>query len=277
MPFQQNVAFPVGPLALAIGNDILDHSVNDYDAIAPMFDEIMGIDFHAATHHLRQEVAATVARGSSLACLDLCCGTGLFFDLLAGRFDLVGTGLDRSAGQIGMARNRPARSQCSYAVGDIRQTVFPSGVDLVTINFDALNHLGSRADWRNVIRRAHEALREGGALLLDVNLPDRLLHDWNAPEVIAKPEVVYIQLARPAVLEKEGVRRQTPVIMFKHDGDGRFSRYGMLIEQFAIPLDELCAMISESGFSDIQILQDASPLPMGHIFNKHRAFVSARR
>lgn len=271
--------FPVGAMAMFADVDAEPCQANDYDPIATVFDTVMADDFHAVTHHMREQVAASVARTDAIRCLDLCCGTGLFFELLAPRFHLDGVGLDRSRGQIlvAEARSHLARASLRYSVGDVREVMFPSDVDLATINFDALNHLGSREQWRDVLGRACASLRVGGKLLIDVNLPARLANDWDSPEVIVKPEVVYIQLARPPIFEDGGVRRQTPIVLFLRGNDGRFVKRHMLIEQFAIPLEGLCELLRACGFSHLEMLQESTPNPQGHIFNKNRAFLAATR
>lgn len=250
--------------------------VNDYDPIAPAFDAVMGQDFHDATHHLRQGIAAELFSGTPLRCLDLCSGTGLFLDRLSQTIPLIGHGLDLSRGQVDIAIERNAGGRIQYSVADVTIAAFPNEMDLVSINFDALNHLPT-PKWHEVLARSRESLRPGGALILDVNLPDRLTSDWEAPEVIIKDDFAYVQLGLPFMRLGSAVTRRTPMIVFRREASGSFLRSEALIEQHAIPLQELVAQLIGVGFSTVDIIQDSSASPKGHIFNKNRAFLRANR
>jgi SAM-dependent methyltransferase len=252
--------------------------INDYDEIAPVFDAVMGFDFHQATHYLR-EAAINKKKWASgpFRCLDLCCGTGLFFHKLAHRFSFDGLGLDCSKKQIEFAVQRTAKLGARYSVVDVASATFPEHLDLVTINFDALNHLRAPSMWLRVFQRIYRALNKNGLLIFDINLPERLCEDWDAPEVIVKDDLTYVQLAYPWKRVDGGVVRCTPMIVYQRTHAGTFQRLGALIEQFALPLQTVVEMLRASGFTEIALLQDATEVPVGHIFNKHRVIISATK
>lgn len=254
-------------------------AVNDYNSISSVFDAAMGLDFHAATHAIRCRPLSSFSASSPIRCLDLCCGTGLFFDFLVADRPISGHGVDLSSGQVAIAKGRMGsnRGEFTFEVGDVLGVELSSGFDLVTINFDALNHLGRRRDWQTVLVKAHRALRHGGRFVFDINLPRRLTHDWNTPEVILKDGLVYVQLAYPSRTIDGGVVRRTPMIILELNATGFYQRTHAMIEQFALPLSEVLEMVRAAGFTEVALLQGSESAPVGHIFNKNRAFISAHK
>jgi SAM-dependent methyltransferase len=267
--------FPYGIFAFVPGRRFSQLRVNDYDDIASVFDEAMAFDFHEATHPLRQRVASAIGSADTLRCVDLCCGSGLFLSRLATDRGILGWGFDCSLNQIAVARGRSPGEQIVYQATDVLEAQFPGEIDLVSINFDALNHIGSAAEWRELFARIHRALRRQGRLLFDINLPERLASDWDSPEVIVKDGLVYVQVAEAPVFEGTCVRRRTPMVIFKREPSGFFRQHEALIEQFAMPLEAVTSMLKNTGFSQVEVIGEEGSNPRGHIFNKHRAFVLA--
>ncbi len=253
--------------------------LNDYDKIAGVYDDIMGRDFLDIIFPSTQKVIQEyLGESSNIKHLDLACGTGLFIARLAQCFSTESYGIDLSSGQIRQARQFVKREKISanLIVGDIRRANYPTKCDLITINYDALNHIHSLADWSRIMRRASTALREGGILLFDVNTPRRLSADWNYPEVIIKPKLSYIQCAFD--LEKRGdcVRRKILIQIFAQKNDS-FLRSSSLIEQTAVPKECLFNMLESAGYSKIKVRQISSDIRKKHIFLKNRLFLIARK
>jgi len=270
---------PFGDFVQAMWPPLENLKINDYDPIADVFDEVMGNDFHAATHPIRRKVALQLTRDTPLRCLDLCCGTGLFFELLGNDLPIMGYGLDRSAREIGIAKKRTTirNMRIDFRVGDVITAEYPTNLNMVTINFDALNHLNGASLWRQVFRKVFRALGEDGAFLFDINLPERLAHDWDRPEVIIKNDILYVQVSfRPKVRGNRVVRR-TPMIVFSRCSDDHFVRSVALIEQFAMPVREVVALALSAGFRSADVLTPPTAHAVDHIFNKNRAFILARR
>jgi SAM-dependent methyltransferase len=253
--------------------------INDYDPIADVFDAVMGDDFHAATHHIRQNVALSICDERPLRCLDLCCGTGLFFALLSTDLPIIGYGLDRSMREIQIARKRQIGSsgRVDFRVADVIAGEYPPDMHFVTINFDALNHLRGASLWRQLFRRVFRSLVKDGVFLFDINLPERLSNDWNWPEVIFKDDLFYVHIGLPPTFRANTVVRRTPMIVFSKLPDGLFVRSAALIEQFAMPQQDVLELLASVGFRQMEVVVPATTEPIGHVFNKNRAFIMARK
>jgi len=169
------------------------------------------------------------------------------------------------------------KSVATYEVGDIVSTEFGEEYDLISLNFDSLNHIRRGQDWTEIFRRVHHSLRRGGAFVFDINLPDRLRNDWNVPEIIAKPDALYVQLSYPVKSAGAGIRRTTPMLVLRRTEDGETAIAIAMIEQFALPLSDAYVRLRRAGFDAPELLSSIGSVARGHIFNKNRAFICARR
>jgi SAM-dependent methyltransferase len=269
-----NEKYPYGFFTFARSEDFENLTVNDYDAIAGAFDDIMGIDFHAATYGIRRAQIEKQIGARPFRSLDLCCGTGIFLEQITKDFPVEGYGIDLSKGQLDIAQQRLAGRKVTLRIGDVTQTEFPADLDLVTMNMDALNHLTSPTQWDIVFEKTFAALKRGGLFSFDINLPKRLLNDWNNIEYVGKPHVHYIQLAEKPEPKDGFIWRRTPMVVFKQQDNGLFAIHRAVIRQMAVPLDKVDTMLKERGFQKVY-WQYAPEKPEGHIFNKNRAFVFA--
>jgi len=106
-----------------------------------------------------------VLREKPSCILDLGCGPGLYTSRLA-RLGHTCHGIDISPASIKYAAGH-APHGCTYALGDIRDTDFGDGYDLVMFIFGEFN-VFSPADARSLLERTCSALNPGGVLVLEV-------------------------------------------------------------------------------------------------------------
>lgn len=258
-----------------VGMDLSDAVANDYNPIARLFDEIMGYDFHDATYPLRKTVAQRLMPDGYGACVDLCCGTGLFLWQLTKDFQIRGQGIDLSREQIAIAQKRLAHTSIGLRCENILSAELPNNTDLVTINMDALNHLRTET-WPELFAKIGRALSPTGGLLFDYNLPERLNMDWNSPEIIIKDHLTYIQIGNDPIHAGRTISRRTPMVIFEEGYNGTFQRHIAAVEHFSMPLEDTIAALRAAGLTKIEVVAHEGPTPNGHIFNKHRAYLLAR-
>ena len=102
--------------------------------------------------------------------LDLGCGPGLYTSRLAALGHEC-FGIDFSPASIDYAQSNSDQNSnhaVTYRRGDVRRTVYGDGYDLVMLIFGEFN-MFSREDARAILRKAHDALRQTGRLLLEVH------------------------------------------------------------------------------------------------------------
>lgn len=135
-----------------------------YRGLAAVYDRTLGVRaFHATARRFE-----AIARRHALtfrSAADVGCGTGLFASYLARRFRVPVFGVDLSPDML--ARARRHAEGVALLRQDMRRLHLPHPVDLITINFDALNHIPRHEDLTPTMLALARALRPGGHLLFD--------------------------------------------------------------------------------------------------------------
>jgi SAM-dependent methyltransferase len=116
----------------------------------------------------RRRILGQILPKVESAC-DLCCGTGPTALSFARRGVRV-TGVDLSPVMCRLAREKARRAGLPLRVirADMREFRLPEPVDLITCEFDALNHVARKEDLRQVAQAVSRALRPGGHFYFDV-------------------------------------------------------------------------------------------------------------
>lgn len=250
--------------------------VNDYDAIAAAFDRCMGDDYADIIAAPMLGAAKGLLRQSRIRHLDIGCGTGVLLLKLARRFGTDAHGVDLSAGQIRQAKIRAGKLgvQASFTVGDMRTTDFQEDFDLVTCNFDALNHVREPSAWIRIFRKVRRSLTDNGMFFFDLNTPNRIIRDWSNPEVILKHNICYLHCGLELRRGSGFVRRK--LLMQVFDLSDRFYRRSTaIVEETAIPNRTVITMLRRAGFSHVRLVPIAPALRASHVFMRNRAFFCA--
>jgi len=151
--------------------------VSPYSQIAPFYDCTVGIAFFL---RVRRAFSKLVRRYGIRFCsaADMGCGTGLFACYLNQCWGVPVYGVDRSLEMLRQARrNCPSAGVC-FLQQDIRCLALPSQVDLITANFDTLNHLNAPQNLRRAFERVAANLRQGGYFYFDILTPCQPLNGY---------------------------------------------------------------------------------------------------
>lgn len=141
-----------------------------YSQIAQVYDCTVGMEFFLRVRRAFSKLVPRYGIGFCSAA-DIGCGTGLFACYLNQCWGVPVYGVDRSLEMLRQARrNCPSAAVC-FLQQDIRCLALPSQVDLITANFDTLNHLNAPQDLRCVFDRVAANLRPGGHFYFDILTP----------------------------------------------------------------------------------------------------------
>ena len=156
-----------------------------YTFLARYYDQFFSShipEYQRARRELLREILPEVQS----AC-DLACGTGTTAIELACRGIKV-FAVDLSPTMCRLARSK-ARSAGAHMVvirGDMRTFSLPERVDLVTCEYDAVNHLPHKSDLARTARAVARALRPGGYFYFDVNNRRHLEKNWPGTQLVGK-------------------------------------------------------------------------------------------
>src|SRR5262245_24546187 len=145
-----------------------------YSRLAKAYDETIGLP---AFHHIRWAFE-TLARRYGLrfrSAADIGCGTGLFARYLSDCWGAPVWAVDISPEMLRVAEGNCFGANVRLLRQDIRCLRLPEPVDLVTSNFDALNHLTGEGELRVAFQCVAGNLRPGGHLYFDLVTPCRPL------------------------------------------------------------------------------------------------------
>lgn len=166
-------------------------AVRPYRWLAQYYDVMFG-SFREPIDAARKRLLKRILPQVQTVC-DLACGGGDTALELA-RSGRKVYAVDLSPGMCKLARAKAAAAGLPVRVirGDMRSFRLPEQVDLITCEYDALNHVPFKEDLAKVAEAAGRALRPGGHFYFDVNNRKGFQQYWCATFWIEKPGLVVV-------------------------------------------------------------------------------------
>ncbi|MBZ5546650.1 MAG: class I SAM-dependent methyltransferase [Acidobacteriia bacterium] len=228
-------------------------NVRPYRWLAQYYDELFS-PFRFPIDAARERVLGRILPHVETAC-DLACGTGTTALALA-RKGINMYAVDLSPQMCRLARAKAARARLPVRVlrADMRSFRLPEAVDLITCEYDALNHVPRRADLRVVAKAVARALRPGGHFFFDVNNSLGFERCWSGTVWLEKPSM--------AVVMRNGHNRQadrawSDIEWFIRDGSCWRRRHER-VEEVCWDSDEIRRIFQQTGFDQLRAW-DAAP------------------
>ncbi len=155
-------------------NSVLSRKVRPYSRFATVYDETLG---RAAFHRFRRPFEKLIRRYGIhfRSAADLGCGTGLFACWLSRRWQIPVFAVDQSPEMLRVATRNCAGADVLLLRQDIRCLRLPRPVELITANFDTINHLTGNADLLAAFKSIRDNLCPGGYFYFDLVTPCRPL------------------------------------------------------------------------------------------------------
>lgn len=239
-----------------------------YRRLAGLYDDVVGRPFFA---WVRRMFADLVQRHRIAfdSAADLGCGTGLFARHLSRAWRVPVFGIDRSPEMLWIAARNCRDTPVALLHQDIRQLRLPRRVDLVTANFDTVNHLLHPIDLVGLFRRVHGALNDGGHFVFDFIPPcgpraSVSVHHRDSPD------------GRKGVTQRIRWTPSTRLLSYRIQlrGPGSPAAIELHTERTYEPRD-IAQWLSDSGFIVREVL-DAKTL-RGMLFCPRRVVVVAQK
>ena len=221
--------------------------VRPYQWLARYYDELFS-PFRVPINVAREHILGRILPHVETAC-DLACGTGTTALLLA-RKGIKMYAVDLSPLMCRLAREKADRARLSLRVlrADMRSFRLPEAVDLITCEFDALNHIPHRVDLRRVAKAVGRALRPGGHFFFDVNNSLGFERYWSGTVWFEKPGV--------AVVMRNGHNRQadrawSDIEWFIRHGSS-WRRHHERVEEVCWSSSEIRGALRMAGFDRVR-------------------------
>ena len=138
-----------------------------YSQLAPNYDATVGIPFFLRTKLVFEELIRRYGITFRTAA-DIGCGTGVFARYLNRSWSVPVIGVDLSRDMLRIAARNCRGLRVCLLRQDIRTLRLPRPVDLITCNFDTLNHLLGDGDLARTFRSVHANLNERGHFVFDM-------------------------------------------------------------------------------------------------------------
>lgn len=242
-----------------------------YKYLARYYDHFF--EYRRPFERARQTMVEPLLPDVRTAC-DLCCGTGTWALELASR-GIRMHAVDLSPDMCRMARRKARESGLAMQVqqADMRAFRLPEPVDLITCEFDAINHLPAKQDLIKVLRAASRALNPGGHLVFDLNNRAAFEDVWTTTVVAEKDPVLLIM--RNGHLPGTD-HAWSDIDWFIRKGR-RWERRSERVEEVCWRPAEVRAALRQAGFHRI-LARDAAPFFDDHFTQPgYRTFWRARK
>ena len=138
-----------------------------YSRLAVDYDATIGIPFFLQTRNFFEKLVRKYGIKFRSAA-DIGCGTGLFARYLKMSRGITVFAVDQSKPMLRIARRNCCGTDVVLLRQDIRCLRLPQKVDLITANFDTLNHILRKEDLSKTLRSVVENLNPGGHFIFDV-------------------------------------------------------------------------------------------------------------
>ncbi|MBI4902624.1 MAG: class I SAM-dependent methyltransferase [Acidobacteria bacterium] len=243
-----------------------------YQWLAEHYDEIFS--FRSWMAPARERILESILLRVRTGC-DLGCGTASTAIELA-RDGVRMYAVDLSAVMCRKAKEKVARAGVPVTVlrADMRTFRLPTPVDLVTCEFDAINHVPLKGDLVRVCKSVARALNPGGHFFFDVNHEPAFADVWPLTWWIDRPSVAvtmhggYDKRRARGWVEMEGFVREGKLWRRHHD----------YIEEVCWTVAEIRAALTAAGFDRIKIWDAMKFLHHDKGLKRgHRSFCLARR
>jgi SAM-dependent methyltransferase len=220
--------------------------IRPYRWLAQYYDEIFS-SFRGPIGAARERVLGRILSHVETAC-DLACGTGTTALILA-RKGIKMYAVDLSPLMCRLTREKADRARLPVRVlrADMRSFRLPEAVDLITCEYDAVNHVPHKADLRRVTKAVERALRPGGHFFFDVNNSLGFERYWSGTVWLEKPGVAVVMRNSH---NRQADRASSDIEWFIRDGSC-WRRHHERVEEVCWSSSEIRRTLLAAGFDQV--------------------------
>ncbi len=249
-------------------------SVNPpYTLLAKYYDRFFH-EYRPIAQSVRRRLLDKILARAGAAC-DLACGTGSTALELA-RAGLKVFAVDLSPGMCDRARRKARQERLPVTViqADMRCFHLPEPVDLVTCEYDAINHVPHKRDLLDVARAVARALSPGGHFFFDANNRLSLEKAWPVTWCIERSGVLVLFRGG---YDRGRAKAFSDVDLFVRKGN-EWERFRERVEEVCWTKTEIRRVLRQVGFDQVREW-DAAPFwkQNPYVHPGYRSYYLARK
>lgn len=209
--------------------------------------------------------------------LDLACGTGTFAILLAEKGIHV-TGIDISEDMIVVAERKAKEANAQnveFDIGDMKDFKLGSEFDLITCNYDSLNHLLREEDILSTFRCVYSHLAAKGIFIFDVNTISgvrsfKYQDIKHGDDHLVLRHGVFDEDSNMATMQIDGFVKEDKE-------ESLYTRFQQTIHEKGYEIEKLYGLLKQANFNDIEPVGPSSGKKPDELEKDGRVLICARK
>ena len=182
--------------------------------------------------------------------LDLACGCGQFLAVLCDK-GCNCTGLDISEHMLNVAKENYKDKKIDFVVGDMTNFDFKKQFDLISCNYDAINHLSEFEEWANTFKCAYNNLKSGGYFVFDSNT----VNSVNMPDI---QQVYLLEGEEYDIVADVSSFNDSKIVMhnvvYEKQENGLYKKIVCTVTETLFEGKQIIKQLKATGFSKITVL-----------------------
>ena len=202
--------------------------------------------------------------------LDLACGTGVFCELMNKKWKLKKcVGIDLSKKMLKIAKDN-TKGGIKYIYGDMTSFDLGTQFDLITCNYDAINHLEEFDAWEKMFKSVYKHLNNGGYFVFDYNTNHKLERYSNSFWFTENRDFDFVSHIHTA-----GNKLCFQEYVYKKNPDGTYKKYKTKeLKEACFDDKKIAASLNKVGFKDVKMCDKGYELTD---FNVSRVYVICKK
>lgn len=245
--------------------------MKSYGGLYAVYDYLVsGVDFEGWIEYVESLTGHYGYKAESV--LDLACGTGNTL-LPFARKGYRAIGMDISPEMIAVARDKCSKSGLSVEchVGDMRDFLLGSPVELVTCFHDGLNYITDPVDLEKVFKNTFHNMVEGGMFVFDLNALTWIGDSDGLPAVIDEDERTIIYQTAHDTAESLWT---VSITCFIREGK-LYRKFSETHRERGYPPEDIEKMLERAGFIQLAVY-DAFSFNPPHAKSRRHFYVARK-
>jgi len=183
--------------------------------------------------------------------LDLASGTGVFLQLMQKDLQIKRcVGLDFSEKMIKFSNENIENKHIEFVYGDMTNFDLNEKFDMVTCNYDAINHIELFDGWKSMFKLAYKHLNDGGYFIFDYNTVLKL-KDFKMTSYMQRD--TYNMVFKT---NSDNDMLNFNIFMYNLRPDGLYELEKISISESVYPNKDVKKALLDAGFKDIRFCDE---------------------